>query len=66
MDNHYHNLDKSVSSFNHYVYELIRAELGPIAELSIIIAQYDSLVNIFCKKEGFSPDLVETPSNIEI
>lgn len=65
VDNHYHNLDKSVSSFNHYVYQIIRAELGPISELSIIIAQYDSLVNIFSKKEGFSPDLVEGISNVE-
>jgi hypothetical protein len=39
------------------LYELERAEFGPIGEMACIIGEYDPLIAKFCKKENFAPEL---------
>jgi len=32
--------------------------MGPISELAITLAQYDPLINLFCKEDTYNNDLL--------
>jgi hypothetical protein len=42
--------EKNSSKFSHLIYEIVRAELGPISEMATIVVQYDPLINTYSKK----------------
>ena len=56
--------EKNTYLFSHLIYEILRAELGPVSEMATIIAQYDPLANSYRKREGFGPELYENPMNL--
>lgn len=37
------------SKFSHLIYEIVRAELGPISEMATIVVQYDPLAYSYSK-----------------
>ena len=49
--------EKNFHCFSHFLYEVLRARLGPIAELSTIVAKYDPVANKYSKSESYGPEL---------
>jgi hypothetical protein len=42
--------EKNSSKFSHLIYEIVRAELGPLSEMATIVVQYDPLAYLYSKK----------------
>ena len=51
--------EKISNKFSHLIYEIVRAELGPVSEMSSIIVQYDPLAYFYSKKDSYGPELLE-------
>ena len=41
--------EKNSSKFSHLIYEIVRAELGPVSEMATIVVQYDPLAYAYSK-----------------
>ena len=51
--------ESNSSKFNHLIYEIIRAELGPISEMASIVVQYDPLAYVYSKSDTYGPELLK-------
>ena len=51
--------EKNYYTFSHFIYEVVRSQLGPICELSSIVVQYDPLARVYSKSCDFSPELIK-------
>lgn len=46
---------KKYGDFCHLIYEITRARLGPITEMSSIITNYDPLARLYAKQKSYGP-----------
>ena len=53
------NDEKNSGKFSHLIYEIVRAELGPVSEMATIVVQYDPLAYHYSKQQTYGPALLE-------
>ncbi len=46
---------KKYGDFCHLIYEITRARLGPITEMSSIITNHDPLARLYAKQKSYGP-----------
>ena len=57
--------EQNNSKFSHLIYEIVRAELGPLSELATIMVQYDPLAQYYSKQDSYSPELIKFKKTVQ-
>ena len=52
--------EKNSNKFSHLIYEIVRAELGPVSQIASIVVQYDPLAYTYSKKNSYGPELLKS------